>query len=138
MRWNFLLGALGCLLTLLFSMSENPWLTTMVRSIYSFVTLFAFGFFFRWLLGTIVGLKRLDFQLEDTNQAVNDHRGQHFDQVTPMDQDIPLASGEMDAQSENIDQKQAGFSPLRPPKLESKEKLDSKELAQAVRHFSDK
>ena len=135
MRWNVVLGGIGFFLTLLFSMAHNPWLTTMVRSLYSFIILFLVAFLLRWLLRSIAGLKQVNEPSASPEQGKADVRGQHFDQVTPEDHPLPHQKS---ADDEQLDSKrQDNFAPLQPPKLMSKSKADAEEVVKAVRHWSE-
>src|SRR5690348_9183193 len=94
LRWNFVVGAVSCCLTFLFSFMHNPWMITFIHSMYSFIALFVFSFLFRWILGTVVGLKALVQVLEQAQEQVSENKeeankGQSIDIVTPDDVQAP-------------------------------------------------
>lgn len=132
-RWNFIIGALAFIFTFVLSMSQNIWLTTVIRSFYSFAILFVLVFLCRFLLGTFAGLSHLSAQEQEAEEA--EGKGTAVDAVTP-DQDEELR----EILKSVVDPKEASaadFSPLNPPKLRVKEQPSSEELAQAVRRMSD-
>ncbi len=138
LRWNLILATLGLLLTFLFSATQNPWLTTLIRSLYCFAILFVAAFVIRWILGTVVGLKQFHLDYANSKQEQDEAKGQHLDLVTPEDNELPM----MDAQGQeggSVDQDEAAaadFSPLNPPKLATK-KVDTEDVVKAVRHLTN-
>lgn len=132
-RWNFFVGALAFIVTFILSMSKNIWLTTVIRSFYSFALLFVLMFLCRFLLGTFAGLNRLSAQEQEAEGA--EGKGTAVDAVTP-DQDEELR----ELLKSGVDPNKtaaADFSPLNPPKLRMKEQPSPEEMAQAVRRMSD-
>jgi hypothetical protein len=138
-RWNFVLGGIGFLLTFLTSITQNLWLTTMVRSFYCFIILFAVTFVIRWILGTVVGLNQIEQSSASTNPDLQETeiRGQHLDLTTPQDDNYPVLGSDEDDDQEQKRHNEGGFSPLQPPKLTKKEKVDPEDVVKAVRHLSE-
>lgn len=132
LRFNFYVAAAAFLITFLFSVTHNIIVTTLLRSLYSFVLVFALTFVVRYVLGTIVGLKHMTTAAEDGEAADEAHKGNRFDAVTPNDEsDLhqmlkPGGGGEA-----------AEFAPLKPPKLSSKATQNPDELAQALRRMTE-
>lgn len=132
-RWNFILGAIGFMLTFLISFPHNLFLTTVVRSFYCFVLLFMVCFLFRWMLGTLVGMN--SFTFERKADHMDDHKGSSINVTTPDEEDSlndllrqPIRSDDQDVPD---------FAPLSPRKLTSQLPEDPEELAKAVRHLTE-
>jgi hypothetical protein len=135
-RWNFIVGGLSSLITFLFSIANNIWLTTLLRSIYSFLILFALVFMFRWVLGTVVGLNKLASTDPHLQDSADEHKGTALDMSTP-DEEAALhqmLKGSLDPDAAGVD---ASFAPLQPPKLSSNANLDAEEMAQALRSLTE-
>lgn len=132
-RWNFIVGAAAFVITFALSITDNIWLTTLIRSFYSFVLMFVIVFLFRWLLGTVAGLAGAP--IPEHSEEEDELKGTAVDVVTP-DQDAELhqmlkpSPGPQDAA-------ETDFSPLNPPKLSTKIQGSPDELAQAVRRMSE-
>ncbi|MGF9711563.1 hypothetical protein [Paenibacillus naphthalenovorans] len=131
-RWNFIIGALAFIVTFVLSMSKNIWLTTIIRSFYSFAILFILVFLCRFLLGTFAGLNRLSVQAQEAGET--EAKGIAVDAVTP-DEDEELH--ELLKPGADPKSASADFTPLNPPKLRVKKQPDPEEMAQAVRRMSD-
>lgn len=107
-KWNVIVGAIGLLLTMVFSLNHNVFMTSVIRGAYVFAVLFIITFFMRWFLFYIVN------HVETVSEA---QKGAHIDLSTP-EQDV-----------------QQQFSPLNPPTYETKE--DIEEVVKVVRHMSE-
>lgn len=122
-RWNLIsAGVLGALIFFLAHMS-NPLGTSLYRAGISFAIGFAATYAVRFLLGQSMpdGGNRADSETAAVQRNDEEGKGQSVDMVTPEDEP-------------EID-----FSPLSPPKLTKvEESLDPEQLAQVVRHISDK
>ncbi|MCP3772823.1 hypothetical protein NLX71_05740 [Paenibacillus sp. MZ04-78.2] len=132
-RWNFIVGAAAFVITFALSITDNIWLTTLIRSFYSFVLMFVIVFLFRWLLGTVAGFAGAS--IPEHSEEEDELKGTAINVVTP-DQDAELhqmlkpSPGPKDAADTD-------FSPLNPPKLSTKIQGSPDELAQAVRRMSE-
>ncbi len=135
-KWNVALGLFGFLLTFLLSVMHNEWLTSLIRGFYSSITLFVLTYGFRWLLGTVAGLKTWNAHSaqEHSEKAKEggDEIGNLVDVTTPDDEWSLNHTLKMNLQSSG-----SHFSPLNPPKLASKHQLESEDLAKALRHLSE-
>jgi hypothetical protein len=139
-RINLVVAALAGFLTFILSIGNNLFLTTCLKSFYSFAILFALTFGFRWVLGLMTG----GIEHSSGNQlsepiTVNDTIGQTLDLTTPDDEDavthqmIKANRDPNQATHGNVPQ----FSPLNPPKLVTKNNLDPEQLAGALRRMSE-
>ncbi|WP_010269504.1 hypothetical protein [Paenibacillus senegalensis] len=140
-RWNLYIGAAAAVITLLSSFSNNILTTTLLRSLYSFLFLFAIMFAFRWFIGMLIewnSMKRAG-SAEDSAG-----KGQAIDFTTPADEsysstsDSKHVSEESQAIETGRQEESGDFSPLDPPKLTTKKESSAEEMAQALRHLSEK
>ncbi|MBD0380333.1 hypothetical protein [Paenibacillus sedimenti] len=135
-RINVIVAALAGIFTFALSIGNNVFLTTCLRSFYSFLILFVLTFGFRWVLGFMMGLEHANGNLleDSTNNAV----GQNLDVITP-DEDAAtheMLKANMNPHHADI-AKESEFSPLNPPKLVTKNNLDPEQLAGALRRMSE-
>ncbi|WP_159884354.1 hypothetical protein [Paenibacillus puerhi] len=140
-KWNFIVGAIAFVVTFAMSAGNNIWLTTLLRSFYSFAILFVLVFAFRWLLGTFAGLERLG-ELSSEDVEGEEVKGTAFDAITPPDQDAELhqmLKNRIDDSAPPAEE--SLFAPLNPPKLSTKisETPDDtpREMAQALRRMTE-
>lgn len=130
-RWNFIVGLTGMVLTTLFSLSHNLFFTSLLRGFYSFIILFIVVFFLRWLLEVIWGLNSME--LDTSSHSEDDqHIGSHVDLSTPDENAVDTSSAKNDSIS-----KKENFEPLNPPKLASTNEMDPEEMVKAIRQMSD-
>jgi hypothetical protein len=134
-RWNFIFALIGGLLTFLNSITNNIFTTSLMKSGLSFLAFFLAAFIFRWLLGTMVGLKGSpDF----TSLKGDAHKGTRLDLTTPNEDNELQNLLKPDGRPE--EEKNETFSPLTPPKLATKknvETMEPEELANALRRISE-
>ncbi|TDF98204.1 hypothetical protein [Paenibacillus piri] len=135
-RWNFLVGGLSFALTFCVSIVNNIWLTTLLRSVYSFIILFLVVFACRWALGTLAGFNKPAGAETLHDESAEEHKGNTLDLSTP-DEEADLHQMLRNSQDGKESAGGTGFAPLNPPKLSSKSNLDAGELAQAVRHMTE-
>lgn len=135
-RWNLIVGAVGFVLTFALSMGSNIWLTTLLRSCYSFATLFVVVFLFRWILGSFGGLIGLQDAGSSAPAAGEEPaKGQALDMLTPDDEE-DLHRMLKNQPAPPAAEEDATFTPLDPPKLTTRTQLQADEMAQAVRRMS--
>ncbi|MGN7383505.1 MULTISPECIES: hypothetical protein [unclassified Paenibacillus] len=134
-RWNAIIGGLGAAATFISSFSNNILTTTLLRTLYSFVILFALVFVFRWVLGTVMGGTNPERDSADS-QPEDSVRGQRIDFTTP-DEPSGLSGEPVPSAQDDREQDETGFSPLNPPKLATRNKVDSEEMVKALRHLSE-
>jgi energy-coupling factor transporter transmembrane protein EcfT len=131
-RLNFIIAAISFIVTFIVSSLTNIWLTTLIRSCYSFIILFIVVFLLRWVLGTFAGFNNIAVN----DNELDENKGTALDVTTP-DEDAALNQMLKDALDPNSPEAEPGFTPLNPPKLSSKVNLEPDELAQALRHMSE-
>lgn len=135
-RWNLVLGTVGFALTFILSIEYNLIWRTLMSSVYSFLILFVVAFALRWILGTLIGLKpqpQADSQHLES-EHLDESVGQTVNTATPDDQD---QLNEMLKEQLNRPESEP-FVPLQPKKLATVPDADAQELAQAVRHLTEK
>ncbi|MBD2862778.1 hypothetical protein [Paenibacillus oceani] len=136
-RWNLVLGTLGFALTFILSIEYNFFWRTLMSSVYSFFIIFVAAFALRWILGTLIGLKPQpvsDSGQPMESQLPDEPVGQTVDTATPDDQD---QLNEMLKEQLNRSDSEP-FVPLQPKKLATVQETEAQELAQAVRHLTEK
>jgi hypothetical protein len=133
-KWNVFFGSLALVFTFLISLLNNVLMTAIIRSLYGFVVIFIVTFIIRWMLGTLAGINLFSVSDSNSSDVGGELSGTSIDLQTPDDVDSlndllknQLVKAETDA----------GFAPLQPPKLVSKEKLDYESLANSLRQLSE-
>ncbi|SEF58623.1 hypothetical protein [Paenibacillus sp. UNC499MF] len=132
-RWNFIVGAVSFVLTFLLSLGSNVWLTTLLRSLYSFAILFIVTFGFRFIMGLL--LSAGGSAINETaaapveGSAPNKNLGQHLDLTTP-DETVQEAA-------DGADREEAEFAPLLPTKLVTRKQPDTEQSVRALRQMSE-
>ncbi|MEX2415238.1 MAG: hypothetical protein WD424_03765 [Paenibacillaceae bacterium] len=119
--------------TFLISLTNNVLTTALIRSLYGFVIVFAITYVIRWMLGTLAGINTYSEQ-ENNNSTEGESTGTSIDLLTP--EDLGSLNDLLKSQLMSTDAERS-FSPLQPPKLVSKEKLDSESLANSLRQLSE-
>ncbi|OXM84692.1 hypothetical protein [Paenibacillus rigui] len=135
-RWNFVIGLVSLVITFMSSITHNIWMTTILRSVYSFIILFLLTFLFRWVLGTMAGFNKLA-GTDEQQEAADKEKGTALDLSTP-DEEAALHQMLKDSLDPNANAVDPGFSPLNPPKLSTKgNSMEPGEMAQAVRRMTE-
>lgn len=132
-RWNVIFGSFTLVFTFLISLSNNVLLTALIRSLYGFVVVFVITYVIRWMLGTLAGLNMYSEQ-DSASNPDTESTGTSIDLLTP--DDFGSLNDLLKNQLMN-NNAEPSFSPLQPPKLVSKEKLDSESLANSLRQLSE-
>ncbi|HEY0826974.1 MAG TPA: hypothetical protein VGE40_02670 [Bacilli bacterium] len=134
-RWNLVFGMIAMIFTFLVSVSHNVLWTSLIGSIYSFLIAFIMGFFFRWVLGTVVGMKDMHLNVQSNPEDSLMDKGNNLDMTTPGEEEEihRILKDHLTPQKEGDDE----FVPLNPPKLVTKEKIDPEDLAKVLRHLSE-
>jgi hypothetical protein len=142
LRWNITFGVIGFIFPFIFSLGANPLSTILLRSFYSMVIMFAFGFCIRWILGTVAGLNSLR---NGSDSAEEKHVGVNINAVTPIEDESlhEIIKQNVTHNRSTSTEELNSFSPLHPPKLVTKDndkpdQLQPEKLAEAIRHLSDK
>lgn len=140
LSWNFAVSIVAFALTFTFSLFDNVLLTTLIRSIYSFIILFTLMFVFRWLFGIILNYT----EQQHIEQEDDSSKGVHIDLTTPLEEEtvsnLPVSSSGKDKEksSKAPTSDKEEFSPLTPPKLSKLNQSDAAQLSDALRHLSEK
>lgn len=134
-RINFIVAAAAFVLTFVLSIGSNIWLTSLLRSLYSFVIIFLMVFLCRYVLGTVAGLNRMPAM--NSQQPDEQHKGTAFDAVTPDEDEVLHQMLKGSAEPKAADQEDVVFAPLNPPKLTTKGNTEAEQLAQALRRMSE-
>lgn len=134
-RINVIVASLACLFTFALSISNNLFLSSLIKSGYSFLMLFVVTFGFRWVLGLLIGNVP---SLENASPA-NDSSsvGNNLDLITSPDEDEETRELMKSNLGNNNASLSNDFSPLKPPKLVTKNNLDAEQLAGALRRMSE-
>ncbi|WP_145329789.1 hypothetical protein [Paenibacillus xylanexedens] len=141
-RINLGAGIVGFVLTFFVAFSSNVLMTSLIRGLIGFAAWYVLAYGLRWGLGILFSPhvengsvyasegtqdlrgSQVDIKLEDDGQELNDL----------------LKNGQSDSAGANHPPSETkaptGFAPLDPPKLVRTK--DPEELAQAVRHLTDK
>ncbi|WP_373229568.1 hypothetical protein [Cohnella sp.] len=131
-RLNVGFGAFGALLTFLFSLSNNPIGTTLLRSIYAFLVFVSLAFAVRFVLGQLVvpgGPAHEDLIPEEERGAVLD--------LTTPDEEDSLSEMMKEQWAGGKAKHVKGFQPLQPKRLVSIDNPDPEEVVQAIRRLTD-
>ncbi|MFC5472040.1 hypothetical protein ACFPPD_25495 [Cohnella suwonensis] len=139
--WRFIVGfgAFGALLTFMFSLSNNPFGTTLTRSLYAFLVFTAIAAVVRVVLPQALSPAANRMEAKEDPSPEPNGRGTNFDVSTP-DEGESLtdllkeqwAGGKPDSGSAG-----GGFQPLQPKRLVSLDNPDPEEVVQAIRRLTD-
>ncbi|MFF2888099.1 hypothetical protein [Paenibacillus sp. NPDC057967] len=141
-RWNVVFGITGIVLTVLFSIGNNPLSVIMLRSLYAFIAFFALAYPARFLMAFILKPPAMIGDSQDTDEA----KGSSLDMTTP-DEDEDLnellkaqmqgaTPAEEQGQGAGNDEAAPGFRPLTPPQFVSTTNKQPEDLAKALRHLT--
>jgi hypothetical protein len=130
-RWNAGFGGLGAALTLLFSLVNNPIVTTLLRSLYAFVAFALLAFVLRFILGLL-----LPSAHSHADEQREEERGGVLDLVTP-GEDGDLSRLMKKQWADGKQSPISGFQPLQPKRLVSLDDPDPEQVVQAIRRLTD-
>jgi len=143
-RWNICFGLVGLVFVFLLGLANNPWSTSLVRGVYSFILFFILAYGVRYIIGSLIATD--ETKAEVNEEVKEDVAGSNIDYVTPDgDEDLnsilreQMAQGKAVKEEEPIntqDTKAAQFQPLTPKKLVSTDKMQAEDLTRAVRHLT--
>jgi hypothetical protein len=138
-RINWIVALLAGIFTFLLSIGNNLFLTTCLRSLYSFVIVFVIAFGFRFLLGAFAGTDFFAPLHTEQSDSSESHLGSNLDLATPDDEEATrqILKNHIDSPGQLLDADDLPFSPLNPPKLITKNNLDPEQLAGALRRMSE-
>lgn len=135
LRYCWLFGFIGFLITLAISTGNNLFMTSLVRGLISFVVWFALSYAAFWMF---------DAQREQTKHSKDEEiattfseqgKGGNYDLITPDESDeLNDLLKQPPVNSVNIND----FSPLNPPKLvKTTNDKHAEELVKVVRHLTE-
>ncbi|RJE86776.1 hypothetical protein D3P07_16430 [Paenibacillus sp. 1011MAR3C5] len=143
-RWNVVFGLTGVVLTVLFSIGNNPLSVIMLRSLYAFIAFFALAYPARFLMAFILKPPAMIGDSQDSDET----KGSSLDMTTPDEgEDLnELLKAQMQGSNSAEVQEQKGvgnheaapdFRPLTPPQFVSAtNKQQPEDLAKALRHLT--
>ena len=133
--WRLIIGfgGFGALLTFLFSLSNNPFGTTFLRSFYAFVVFAALAFAVRFVLGQLIVPATPAQEAADISE---EDRGTVLDLTTP-DEGDSLSEMMKEQWSGSKDDSGKGFQPLQPKKLVSIDDPNPEDVVKAIRRLTD-
>ncbi|WP_410769232.1 hypothetical protein [Fontibacillus sp. BL9] len=134
-RYYFLFGFIGFLITYAVSAGNNLFTTSLMRGLIGFVAWFLLSFAGNWVINFLKEQEPVP-NVDELSAALQDQdKGSNLDLTTP-DQSEEL--NDLLKQTPD-DQSQAEFTPLEPPKLvKTIDDKDPEELAKVVRHLTEK
>jgi hypothetical protein len=138
-RWNVVFGIFGTVLTVAFSIGNNPISVMLLRSMYAFIAFFVLAYGVRAVLAYILQPPTLvGEQIED-----DESKGTQLDLQTPDESaDInqllksQLQDGAANSSADAQSNEATGFRPLNPPQLLSTKNTQPEELVKAIRHLT--
>ncbi|OPH61955.1 hypothetical protein BC351_01560 [Paenibacillus ferrarius] len=138
MRINLIVATVAGLFTFALSIGNNLFLSTCLKSVYSFLILFVLSFGFRWVLGLMIGAEHAAVSTAPSLPAEDSPVGQSLDLTTPDLDDETRQMMKANLGDNNVSTAaDMQFSPLNPPKLVTKNNLDPEQLAGALRRMSE-
>ncbi|UKS29863.1 hypothetical protein LOZ80_13380 [Paenibacillus sp. HWE-109] len=137
MRINVIVAAIAGVFTFALSIGNNLFLSTCLKSLYSFLILFVLTFGFRWVLGVMIGAEQAGGTFP-SNPVEDSAVGQSLDMTTPdLDEETRELMKANLSDNNSLSSADMQFSPLNPPKLVTKNNLDPEQLAGALRRMSE-
>lgn len=129
-------GAFGAILTLLFSYSDNPAGTTLIRCVYAFLAFTAIAFVLSLVLGVLLKPAGIETPpITGQQEGLAEERGAMLDLVTPDE------GGELTELMKErwVDGKgePPAFQPLAPKRVVSLDNPNPEEVVQAIRRLTD-
>jgi hypothetical protein len=131
-RLNVGFGGFGALLTFIFSLSNNPFGTIFLRSIYAFLVFAALAFLIRIVLGQLMNpaIK------PGATSTSEEERGAVLDLMTP-DEGDSLSELMKEQWADSKGEAANGFQPLQTKRLVSLDNADPEEVVKAIRRLTD-
>jgi len=138
-RWNVVFGVFGTVLTVAFSIGNNPISVMLLRSMYAFIAFFVLAYGVRAILAYILQPPALiGAEIED-----EEGKGSQLDLKTPDEsEDInqllksQIQDGAGKAPIDTRKNDASDFRPLSPPQLLNTKNTQPEELVKAIRHLT--
>jgi hypothetical protein len=136
-RWNVGFGAVGGMMSLLFSLSGNTFAVSCLRGVYAFAAFFLLAYLFRAVLRMAMPEPAVP-SLRQDEQGERREAGTQFEAVTPEESEElhELLKSDSNSRPAAAGMQSHQFQPLKPPQLVSTQNKDPEELAKAVRHLT--
>ncbi|NIK75599.1 hypothetical protein FHS15_000699 [Paenibacillus castaneae] len=136
-RWNVVFGFIGTLLTVAFSIGNNPITIMLLRSMYAFIAFFVLAYGARAVLSYILQPPVLHGEPEESDEG----KGTQLDMLTPdetddLNQMLKSQLQEGTAAQTGQAKEAESFKPLNPPQLLSQKNTQPEELVKAIRHLT--
>ncbi|REK76532.1 hypothetical protein [Paenibacillus paeoniae] len=142
-RWNVVFGMTGIVLTVLFSIGNNPLSVIMLRSLYAFIAFFVLAYPIRYVLAFILKPPAMIGDVQENEET----KGSSLDLTTPDEgedlNDLLKAQmlgaanpAEQEQQSSSNQEADPAFRPLAPPQFVSTTNKQPEDLAKALRHLT--
>ncbi|RCW50143.1 hypothetical protein [Paenibacillus prosopidis] len=138
-RWNVVFGFIGTVLTVAFSIGNNPISVMLLRSMYAFIAFFVLAFVMRAVLTYILQPPSIVGEQPELDEGI----GTQLDMLTPDETDdlnqmlkSQLQDGKTTPVNEGQANAAAAFRPLNPPQLLSSKNTQPEELVKAIRHLT--
>ncbi|MGO4347996.1 hypothetical protein BK120_19445 [Paenibacillus sp. FSL A5-0031] len=138
-RWNVVFGIFGTVLTVAFSIGNNPITVMLLRSMYAFIAFFVLAYGVRAILAYILQPPALiGSEIED-----EEGKGSQLDLQTPDESEdinqllksqIKDGAGKQPIETQKDDA--SDFRPLNPPQLLNTKNTQPEELVKAIRHLT--
>lgn len=135
LRYYFLLGFIGFLISFAASAGNNLFMTSFIRGLISFAVWFLLAFAGGWMLGFLKEMPGGN-SFEDENEfASEEGKGSNLDLTTP---DESEELNDLLKPAPASAEEDVPFAPLNPPKLvKTTDDKDPEELAKIVRHLTE-
>lgn len=138
-RWNVVFGIFGTVLTVAFSIGNNPIIVMLLRGMYAFIAFFVLAYGVRAILAYILQPPSLVGEQPEDDEG----KGKQLDYQTPDESaDInqmlksQLKDGNTAPSAYSQSNEVTGFRPLSPPQLLSAKNTQPEELVKAIRHLT--
>jgi len=144
-RWNLSFAVFGFFLIMLFSLTNNPLITSLIRGTYALITFFLLAYPVRFVCGVIINPNQ---KVEAASQDNGDQslKGTNVNLVTPdEDEDLnevlraQISQTKSSTPNDKIEGTQdlsQQFQPLKPTQLVNTDKMESEELTKVIRHLT--
>jgi hypothetical protein len=135
LRYCWLFGFIGFLITLAISTGNNLFMTSLVRGLIAFVVWFGLSYAALWMFDALREQPNQSMDEELTATFSEQGKGGNYDLTTPDEsEELNDLLKQPPVNSVNIND----FSPLNPPKLvKTTNDKDAEELVKVVRHLTE-
>ncbi|WEK56167.1 MAG: hypothetical protein P0Y55_09000 [Candidatus Cohnella colombiensis] len=125
-------GAICAFITFIFSLSNNPFGTTLLRTIYAWVAFTVIAFVVSHLLTLLLN----PTSTKQTTNVSDEERGTVLDLVTP-DESNELSDLMKERWADSKEEQPVDFQPLQPKRLVSLDNPNPEDVVQTIRRLTD-